>query len=108
VDLDDNPDAKDVFVYRDASTTTLLIRVGDSYRPAFSINFANPDDCFITYPEDHYNISIPPTQCRLVRAAHPMIEGLKAHYLNPDTWIREADKKCSFRLKELKRPIRNS
>ncbi len=92
VDLDDNPATKDVFVYRDASTITLSIRVGDSFRPAFSINFANPDDCFITCPEDHYNISIPPTQCRFVRAAHPMIDGLRAEYLNPETWVREEDK----------------
>lgn len=93
IDLDDNPATKDVFVYRDASTTALSIKVGDSFRAVFSINYADTEDCFITYPEDHYNISIPSSQCRLVRAAHPMIEGLKAEYLNPETWISEEDRK---------------
>lgn len=93
VNLDDNPATQDSFVYRDASTATLSIKVGGSLRPIFSLNFANPDDCFITYPEDHYNLPISPRQCRLIRAAHPLIEGLSYQHLKPETWIREGDER---------------
>lgn len=103
LDLDNNPATKDVSVYRDASTTTLSIRVGNSFRSVFSINFANPNACFITYPEDHYNLPIPQAQCRLVRAAHPSIEGLKASHLVSRNWIREDDKKVLIPLQDIQK-----
>lgn len=101
VDIDGDPATTDVFVYRDASVVTLSIKVGDSFRPAFSMNFANPEDCFLTYPEDHYNTPIAPAQCRLVRAAHPFMEGLKSEYLKPAAWIREVDQRVLIPTEEL-------
>lgn len=96
LDLDGNPVTDDVIVYRDGSTVSMAIVEEGVTKPVFSIDFADPTDCYQTYPEDHYRLPIPERQCRPLRAAHPALATLQSAHLTPEYWITHGDEAALY------------
>lgn len=101
VDLDGNPATADVGVYRDGSVISVDIRDGERWAPLFSIDIADTERCALTYPSDHYRVPIEAKQCRMIRAAHPAIEGLTSDALSPLSWIAKEDEEVLISAEDL-------
>lgn len=96
IDIDGDLSTVDAIMYRDAGIAALLVRDGLRFTPIFSMDFHDPDNCFITYPSDHYRVFIEPVICRNI--ATPIVDQIedvdrvREKYNKVfSSWIAEAD-----------------
>lgn len=103
IEIDHNLNTWDAFAYRDGATIAFSLAAWhqSGMQPLFSMDIHDTDNCFMTDPVAKQTVGIESDQCRLIRAAHPAIEGLVAEYLKPETWITLGDEKILLRESEL-------
>ncbi len=79
-------------IYRDGHVITGTLVMPDRQLPLFAIDYHDINKCHIMHTNDSApGKSISPHLCRLIRAAHPMLDNLKAEYFDPMYWSTRTD-----------------